>query len=178
VRVWIWYVTIRHFALASVRFGGGDSGGAGASDSWGESTSGSSWIPSVDLDVDLGDDGWLVLVLLVVLVLVIALSGGYLIWIAPQILPEAAFQAVLASTLARVSKQPHHDWMPGVLRATAIPFVLILLLSAALGWAAHRHCPQATRLADVFHCPPHHETAQGVPAASAPRKPASPAPEQ
>src|SRR5205823_9487796 len=53
-----------------VSFGGGDSGGAGASSSWESSSvstgsSGGSWLPDMDMDLDLGDDdGWLVILLL------------------------------------------------------------------------------------------------------------------
>jgi len=40
-----------------------------------------------------------------------------------------------------------------VLRATLIPFLLVLLAATFVGWAAHRACPEAMRLADVFpHC--------------------------
>jgi hypothetical protein len=145
-------------------FGGGSSGGGGASDSWGgegsevvssasaPSSSSGSWFTDFSLDGDLGDDGWVILLLLVVLVLVILCTGGYLVYVAPQILPEAAWQAVLASTLTRVSKEAHHGWMSGVLRSTAIPFAAVLLVAGALGWTAHRHCPEAARLVDVFHC--------------------------
>jgi hypothetical protein len=55
--------------------------------------------------------------------------------------------------LTRVSKEHHHGWMTGVLRATAIPFTLVLILAGGLGWAAHRHCPEAVRLVDAIRCP-------------------------
>jgi hypothetical protein len=58
---------------------------------------------------------------------------------------------VLASTLTRVSKEDHHDWMRGVLGRTAIPFTLVILFATATGWAAHRYCPTALRLADLLH---------------------------
>jgi hypothetical protein len=172
VRVWIWYVSLRKTVLGSVgnfdlgnidgggigggggsfQFGGGDSGGGGASDSWdGDTPSGSGF------DLDLGggggdDDGWLVLLLLVALALAILGAGGYLVYAAPHILPEAAWQAVLASSFAKVSQEGRHNWMTGVLRATAIPFAVVLIMAAALGWEAHRHCPSAPRLVEVFRC--------------------------
>lgn len=71
---------------------------------------------------------------------------------APQILPEAAWQAVFASTLTRVSKQDHHGWMNGVLRSIVLPFTIVLLLAGGFGWVAHRHCPQAAKLVEVFSC--------------------------
>ena len=149
----------------SVRFGGGDSGGGGASSLWeadaaaGPSapmpapvpSGGSRWsLPDIDLGG--GDDGWEIVLLLAALVLAIVLAGGYLIYVAPQILPEAAWQAVLASTLTRVKKDDHHGWMTGVMKSTVLPFAIVMVLAGALGWVAHKHCPTATKLVAVFSC--------------------------
>ena len=64
------------------------------------------------------------------LVLVACLGGAaiWLVWQAPVILPEAAFNALLTSHLVRAARR-----------------------GAALGWAraAHHVCPPARRLADV-----------------------------
>jgi hypothetical protein len=148
----------------SVRFGGGDSGGGGASSLWEADapsgpqapivapapSGGSRWsLPDIDLG---GDDGWEVVLLLAALVLAIVLAGGYLIYAAPQILPEAAWQAVLASTLTRFKKDDHHGWMTGVLKSTILPFAIVMVLAGGLGWVAHNHCPQARKLVDVFSC--------------------------
>ena len=179
VRIWIWYVSIAavktsldgldldgnidvDFGGGSPGggggfggFGGGDSGGAGASNSWeGEApapSSTSGWLPKLDFDCDL-DDGWWILLLLAALVFAILGAGGYLIYAAPHILPDAAAQVVLATTLTRISKQPEDSWMTGVIRSTCIPFAVVLLLASVLGWEAHRHCPAAARLIDVFRC--------------------------
>jgi hypothetical protein len=146
-------------------FGGGSSGGGGATGSWDAgaspafvsqpapapvSSGSSGWFSKLDIDFD--GDGWVVLLLLAALVLAIVGAGGYLVYAAPQILPEAAGQALLAGALTRVSKQEHHDWMSGVLRSTWIPFGIILILAAALGWEAHHVCPTAPRLMDVVRC--------------------------
>lgn len=147
-----------------VRFGGGSSGGAGASDSWGEPAEsnfvalpapssgrgGGSWFPDLDLNLD-GDGVW-VLVLLAVLILGIVLAGGYLVYAAPEILPEAAWQFALAGALKKAASQDG-EWMPGVMRSSAIPFVIVLLLATGLGWGAHHACPSAAKLMQVFHCP-------------------------
>jgi hypothetical protein len=147
-------------------FGGGTSGGGGASSSWegndaaaiisqpsaAPSGGGSRWFP----DIDLGggdDDSWLVVLLLAALVACILGGGVYLVYAAPHILPEAACQVVLAGTLTRVSKEHHHNWMAGVIWSTWIPFVIVLVMAGALGWEAHRHCPTAIRLIQVFNCP-------------------------
>src|ERR1035438_3799883 len=122
-------------------FGGGTSGGGGASSSWegndaaalisqpSHVSSGGHWLP----DIDLGggdDDGWLVVLLLAALVACILGGGVYLVYAAPDILPEAACQVVLASTLTRVSKEEHHNWMAGVIWSTWIPFLLVLVMGS------------------------------------------------
>lgn len=143
-----------------VRFDGGQSGGGGAGSSWEADTNAiapvspprTGWSSFSGLDFDCGDDDWLILLLLALLVLGIVCAGGYLVYAAPSILPDAACQCVLASTFSRVSKERHHGWMTGVLRSTAIPFAIVLLLAGTLGWVAHRHCPQASRLLEVLHC--------------------------
>jgi hypothetical protein len=146
-------------------FGGGDSGGGGASGSWeandavaavgqpAPAPSGSHWWSGLDLGGGGDDDGWLVIVLLIALVLCILGGGVYLVYAAPHILPEAACQVVLAGSMTRVSKEPHHNWMTGVVWSTWIPFVLVLLMAGVLGWKAHSYCPVAPRLVDLLHCP-------------------------
>jgi hypothetical protein len=147
-------------------FRGGDSGGGGASSSWeagvvpepvpiasSSSSSSSRWFPDLDFGGGGDGDGWLVLLLLAALVLAIVGAGGYLVWAAPHILPEAATQALLASSLARAAKQQQHTWIDGILRSTCVPFFVVLVLAGALGWSAHHHCPTALKLVDVFRCP-------------------------
>src|SRR5260370_9521172 len=174
IKVWIWYVFCRKTAVdlmnvdagdipiggggsggTPVRFGGGDSGGAGASDSWGEGSS----VPSSSgggggsgLDLDVGDDFGIIL-LVAALVLAIAGASGYLIYSAPHILPEAAWQATLATGLARVSKPADPEaWLRGVLRSSVIPFTVVLVFVVALAWVTHRHCPSAVKLAEALYC--------------------------
>ena len=152
-------------------FGGGSSGGGGASDAWDVPAAeaniappvsssggaggggGSHWFSgSGGIDLDLGDD-WAILLLLAALVLAIVFAGGYLIYAAPSILPEAAWQAALAGTLVRATKDAdHRTWVKCVLRSSAIPFGIILILGGALGWEARRHCPQAVKLSQVWSC--------------------------
>jgi len=148
-------------------FGGGSSGGGGASDSWGPAaeadiaahsqassgSGGSHWFSgSGGGDLDLGDD-WAILLLLAALVLAIVFAGGYLIYVAPSILPEAAWQAALATTLVRSTKKAdHQNWMKCILRSSAIPFAIILILGSALGWEARKHCPKAVKLSQVWYC--------------------------
>ncbi|MEP7339847.1 MAG: hypothetical protein ABI977_19060 [Acidobacteriota bacterium] len=156
-------------------FGGGGSGGGGASDSWGEApapgwlsasepvpaTVGSSykWGSATSgksdwFDFDFGDDGCLgVIVLLLLMALLAAIfgAGAYLIYEAPVIFGEAAFQAALASGLIKASKEiDNADWKGSVFKATWMPFAIVLTLAIAFGLAAHRYCPAATKASEVF----------------------------
>ncbi|HQR33897.1 MAG TPA: hypothetical protein PLK30_14265 [Blastocatellia bacterium] len=159
-------------------FGGGSSGGGGASDSWGEAATSPNWVavsgdpmPATGgsfplnlsstggsggsgFDLDLGDDGCLaivVLLLLVALIFGIFGAGAYLIYQAPMIFAEAAFQAALASGLVKASKTMDiPDWKGSVFKATRVPFLIVLILAAAFSLAAHRYCPAATKATEVF----------------------------
>lgn len=157
-------------------FGGGSSGGAGASDSWDSSLPGN-WLTSNQtmpssgsssfnlgsssgssggdwFDFDLGDDGCGAIVLLLLLIALVfgAFGAGiYLIYQAPAIFAEAAFQAALASGLIKASnKIDAADWRGSVFKATWIPFVIVLILAVAFGIAAHHYCPAATKVTEVF----------------------------
>ena len=108
---------------------------------------------SLDLDLggDLGD-----IVFMIVLIVIVLLLGGlaiYFIYTAPALLSEAAFEAVLAASIARRAKKSEGSgWIAVVWRATVWPFVLVLALSVLLGWLAQRRCPEALRLRDAISC--------------------------
>jgi hypothetical protein len=115
--------------------GSGSGGGGGGSGDW----------FSFDLD-----DG---IVLVIALLLLVSVLGGtaiWLIWQAPVILPEAAFEALLASGLIKAARRGDaRGWARGVLKSTVIPFVLVLAAASFVGRAAQRVCPSATRMIDV-----------------------------
>ena len=138
--------------------GGGSFGGGGASGSWGTAEPASSSVGEgvgksagnlFDFDFD---EGW-VFVLLIAVVLAIVFAGIYLVWAAPAIFGETAFHAVLTTALIKKTKQMHEPgWMGSVMKSTAIPFVLVLALTIALGVVAQKHCPGAIRLHDALFC--------------------------
>lgn len=149
----------------SMSFGDGDSGGGGASDVWGVADTTAPSVssggggghgfsfPSLDLGIDL-DDGIWILVLLALLVLVLFGAGGYLIYAAPEILPDIALNALLASCLTGAAKKAEaKGWLRSVFGATWIPLLLILLTTAGLAVAVHRTCPSAPKLLDALNCP-------------------------
>ena len=152
-----------------VSFGGGDSGGAGASGVWdasgpelpatpspvggGGGGGGGFHFPSIDLNFDF-DDGFWILLVLGLLILVLAGVGGYLIWAAPHILPDLALNALFASSITGAAKRAQtRGWMVSVLRATYIPLLLILSLTIALAVTVHHHCPGAEKLSTALGCP-------------------------
>jgi hypothetical protein len=91
---------------------------------------------------------------LALLLLAIFGAGAYLVYAAPEILSEAAFEALLAAGLIKASKKMDGPgWMGSVFKATWIPFVIVLILTGIFGWVAQTHYPHATRLADIFKKP-------------------------
>ena len=89
-------------------------------------------------------DGLVLLLLALVLVAAIFATSGYLIWVAPDVLTEAAFGAMLTGTLVRTTrKQTAAGWIGGVVRKTLWPFLVVMVVAMVFaGWSAH-HYPEA-----------------------------------
>ena len=100
------------------------------------------------------DDSFAVLLAFLILLALIGGVGVYLVYQAPAILGEAVFQLILATTLRRASpQQAGVGWSGSVLKATWIPFMLVLVMAGGFGWLAQRHCPLASKLVEVvFGC--------------------------
>lgn len=97
--------------------------------------------------------GELPVLLILGLVLGLIIGAVLLVWNAPAILGEAAFELALVTMLgprARALDRP--GWTGSVLRATALPYVLMLVVAVGVGLGAHAYCPEALRLRDVLHC--------------------------
>ena len=115
------------------------------------SGSSGSWTDGIDLGGDLED--LVVIVLLLALVVCICGFAIYFIWTAPALLSEAAFEAALAASLARRTKNATSgNWMGSVFRATVVPFTVVLVISGLLGWFAQRRCPEARKLREAIGC--------------------------
>jgi len=83
--------------------------------------------------------------------LVIFGAGAYLVYAAPEILAEAAFEALLAAGLIKASRKiTRRGWIGSVLRATWVPFVIVLLMTGIFGWVAQNLYPDAARIADIL----------------------------
>jgi hypothetical protein len=145
-------------------FGGGrDFGGGGATDVWGdgviagEAASAASSSPrrsssgNTSSGSSIDGDEIIVLIAFGVLLVVIFGAGAYIVYQAPVILSEAAFQALLASGLVKASNKMHRlGWVGSVFKATRIPFLVLLVMTAFFGLVVSQYCPEATRLADIF----------------------------
>ncbi len=148
--------------------GGGRFGGGGAGGSWDDGDSNTPGLAAANIAASTksggskssgggggsSDLGELMLVVLIIALLVaIVASFAWIVYAAPGILSETAFNAALAGALVRhAHKATHGQWIGGVLRKTALPFLLVLALSVAVGWWAQHYCPDALQLRDAVHC--------------------------
>ena len=141
----------------SIVAGGGEFGGGGASATLDmpvvtPTVKVSSGSGGIDWDLPDLDDGWAVILLgLAIALLLAAVAGGgaWLIWHAPDILGDVAFEAALAGTLLRARRRDA-DWMQALLTRTWIPFVLIALTALLAGWAAQHVAPSAQTLGGAW----------------------------
>ena len=102
------------------------------------------------------DRGGLVLVivlgLLAFLLCCVLGAGIFLVWEAPAVLAEAAFNAVLAASLVRSTKRMNEpDWVGSVFKATWMPFAIVFSMALVAGSAMHHYLPKAIRVMDVIH---------------------------
>lgn len=120
--------------------------GSGAS---GDATSGSS---GGGFSVD-ADEGVVVVVVVVAIVAVVAAVFGAAVmsvWQAPAILGEAAFEVVLAATLARAARRMEgRSWSRALWKATWGRALAVLIVAMAAGFAAQAVCPSATTMGEA-----------------------------
>jgi hypothetical protein len=100
----------------------------------------------------LGDDNIIVAVIvLVVLVATIVLSAILLLYGAPAILAEAAFEGALAASLIKRTRAiSDKAWAGSVFKATWKPFAVTLVIALFGGAVLHSYYPEAVRLADIL----------------------------
>jgi hypothetical protein len=136
--------------VAAFDGGGGSFGGGGASGSFGDTAS--EGVAGLVAD-DEGGCAVAVVLAIAALVLTVVLAGLYLLYAAPAILAEAAFQALLAPALLPAARRVEAGgWVPGTVRATVVPFACMFIAAVAFGWAANDLCPEARRMVDVVAC--------------------------
>jgi len=120
---------------------------------------GGSWFSLPDIGLDVDGEGCLLIALFVALVLAIVLAGGYLVWMAPEILGEAALDALVAGSMARIASRAEREgWVVGVVRATVIPFSVVFVITMVLAYFIQDLCPRASTLREAVYCPERKET--------------------
>jgi hypothetical protein len=129
---------------AEAAAGGVDAGGGVA-----ETAGGAVGDAASSLDLD--EKGCLVAVVLLVIAAIFLGAGIFLIYQAPFILSEAAFEFLLAGGLVRGARRIERgDWMGSVFRATWIPLAVTLLLALLAGFLMHLFFPGVTRISELF----------------------------
>lgn len=100
----------------------------------------------------LGDDNVIVAVIvLIVLVATVLASTVYVLYDAPAILSEAAFEGVLAASLIRRARAvSDQTWVGGIFRATWKPFAVTVGVAFFSGLVLHSCFPKAVKLADIL----------------------------
>ena len=81
-------------------------------------------------------------------------ADAYLVYIAPNVLSEAALQVAVATGLVRPARKLREaGWVGGVFKSTRWLFVLVALAAFLVGSVASRVCPKATKASEALsHC--------------------------
>lgn len=116
---------------------GADSGGGGID------------LPGIDVDLDLDDAIWIVLLLVVVLAGLLAIF--YIVWIAPVLLAEVLVDSLLAAGLYKTVKGiERRNWVATVLRKTALPAILALIFFSLAGFFVQKIEPDAASIGEAW----------------------------
>jgi hypothetical protein len=127
---------------------GGKSSGGGASDSWGppshSTTSTVRSKESIDLVDSVGGDEATIVVLFIFVLAAVFGSAGYLIYQAPEILFEAAFEVVLVTGLAKQAKKMGSEgWHNSIFKKTWWLCAVVLVFAVTFGLFIKKQCPEA-----------------------------------
>ncbi len=143
---------------------GGQFGGGGASGFWqtsheipshavtsvAESASDTAVETVGEAASSVAEESSLLLIPLALLLLSLLGGGIYLIYEAPVIISEAAFELLLATTLIKsVKKIDNPDWIGSVFRSTLPAFIFTLVATVIMGSILMYSCPKATKLIEV-----------------------------
>ena len=141
-------------------FGGGQSGGAGASASWAGASHGSAHSPIAEasrasageavggaLDVD---EIWY-LVVLAGVGFVAFIAIGFVVYSAPLLLAEIAVDAALVGgAYSRIRQRDVRHWGGTLLRRTWLPAAAVIATMAVAGYVMQRLAPDATSIGGVM----------------------------
>ncbi len=139
---------------------GGEFGGGGASGVWtdaGGIVDTTSAVSDTAVDItgeavsSIADEGAIILIPIVFFLIILFGGGIYLIYEAPTIFSEAAFEIVLAATLIKKARKiDNPNWIGSVFRATCPAFALTLVITMIAGLVLMSYCPQANKITEAF----------------------------
>lgn len=90
------------------------------------------------------DEGAVILVVVGALALISG-SALYVVYSAPEILFEAAFETILVAGLFRRGKKVQAEgWTYSIFKRTWLPFAVVLLMALLFGFTIQNRCPGAT----------------------------------
>jgi hypothetical protein len=138
-------------------FSGGNSGGGGAVaafDGPATTTGSVASVPSrggggFSLDFDADDLIWVIVA--VAALFAGALAVGYVVYVAPTLLAEAAVNAAVAGKVYQGMKR--HDsthWTTQVIRRTIVSAIVVVLSAVTAGYALQRIAPEARSIGGVW----------------------------
>lgn len=157
VQLWIWLRSRPDDYLDTPDapdFGAGDSAGSGEWDFPRHSASHRADTGSFnDLNVDVGDD-FAIPLLVIVFVVIIAFASLWVVYAAPALFAELLFDGLLAAGLyKRLRSSDARHWLDTALRRTWLPFALTLLALFAFGVGVREYRPDAHSIGEVMRPP-------------------------
>ena len=133
-------------------FAGGRSGGGGSTGDWGASTATpvrartGGFRSSFDLDEHFV---WIIIAIVAAFAGLVAV--GYVIYVAPALLAEAALDAAVAGGVYRgLRRRDGAEWTTHLVRRTAIPALAVVVSALVAGYALQRIAPDARSIGGVL----------------------------
>jgi len=137
--------------------GGGAFDGGGVSGSFGGASESAGGIGKATGDAageaasEVFEEGAWILVILGLLLAIVFGAGLYLVYDAPFILTEAAFDFVLSASLLKGARKiDDADWTGSVFRTTWKPFLIVFVLALIGAAVMHVHYPDAQKLSEIL----------------------------
>lgn len=97
------------------------------------------------------EEGGFMLIILGALLAIVFGAGLYMVYDAPFILSEAAFDFILSAGLIKSMKKiDSAEWQGSILRTTWKPFVVALLIALVAAAIIHARYPEAHKLWEIF----------------------------
>ncbi len=173
IRIWLYYIQSRDkiientfdildiplnstgydSSISDIEPGCGGYGGAGASGSFdipGEEIIEESASSIID-SADFLDEGATILVPLILVLSLIFGAGIFLIYEAPVILSEVAFEFLLAGILLKKTKEiDRPDWVGSTIRKTWLPFAATMIIAITFAFVFHSLYPGISAISEIF----------------------------